>query len=593
MITKIAKKAAYFTTALFVATQPLAASYADDEALVEEKMIADIDGIHDLFALRYAPAEWKQIYSGWDLEAVTESAKEKVQGAETITPKEFHRILRDMCHSMQDYHVKIRFFSTEEAQLPFNVKGADGRFFISYIDRSQASESVFPFQVGCEVVAFDERPIADVIEELRVNEERGASFETDQRLAEDTLTHRQGIKGHIIPQGAVLVAIRDIFGCEHTRQLLWDYSPEQIKTTPRHLPNRYTVPDVHFAQLGDDDQYLSSHLEKMMQMTSMHVEDTILHPQHHQSMAKDKHSMCHREGFLPLLGDVIWMTDYNTPFHAYIYLTPERHRIGYLRIPTYAIGFNGEADSLVEIITKLQQQTDILILDQMNNSGGYPLFGYALLSMLTDQPLSTPKDRYKLTQEDVYRWMQEGALAKWIDSEEKARELYGDNVLGYPFVYQYFKFEQQFANFLVEEWNQGKTLTDPVHTSFLDHINPHPAVRYTKPILCLINELDFSCADFIPAILQDNNRAVLMGNKTAGAGGIVRTAWLNNSHFGTALVKYTASLAERVDKNPIENLGVTPDVPYRVTAEDLQTDYLLFADAINRQACRMLEESDQ
>lgn len=47
--------------------------------------------------------------------------------------------------------------------------------------------------------------------------------------------------------------------------------------------------------------------------------------------------------------------------------------------------------------------------------------------------------------------------------------------------------------------------------------------------------------------------------------------------FGFAGISFTGSIAERTDKNPIENLGVTPDVEIKLTVEDVRkgfTQYL-------------------
>ena len=134
------------------------------------------------------------------------------------------------------------------------------------------------------------------------------------------------------------------------------------------------------------------------------------------------------------------------------------------------------------------------------------------------------------------------------------------------------RFFLDFCNFIVDEWNAGHQLTDPYFLYNINHINPHPSARYTKPILVLINSLDISCGDFFPAILQDNKRAPLFGTRTAGAGGYVRPASYPN-RFGVDLFRYTGSIAERVDKNPIENLGVTPDIFYSLSEEDLQGNY--------------------
>lgn len=103
----------------------------------------------------------------------------------------------------------------------------------------------------------------------------------------------------------------------------------------------------------------------------------------------------------------------------------------------------------------------------------------------------------------------------------------------------------------------------------MDKLRPCPnSLRYAKPILVIINALDFSGADFFPAMLQDSQRATLFGARTAGAGGFIdRISFPNQS------IQFTASIAKRTDNSPIENLGVEPDISYEVTPDDLQNGY--------------------
>jgi hypothetical protein len=147
--------------------------------------------------------------------------------------------------------------------------------------------------------------------------------------------------------------------------------------------------------------------------------------------------------------------------------------------------------------------------------------------------------------------------------------------------YQELLFLKAYCELILEEWNQGQTLTRPTPILGIDKINPHPRYQYTKPILILINELDFSGGDFMPAILQDNQRAILFGARTAGAGGYISVFEFPNTH-GIEKCSYTASIAERSNFQKIENLGITPDIEYQVTLDDIQNGYRSYIIAVNQ-----------
>ena len=99
------------------------------------------------------------------------------------------------------------------------------------------------------------------------------------------------------------------------------------------------------------------------------------------------------------------------------------------------------------------------------------------------------------------------------------------------------------------------------------------------PILLLVNELDFSCGDFFPSILQDNDRATIMGTRTAGAGGAVQGVEVPNL-VGVGSMSFTTTIAERINQQPLENLGVTPDIEYQMTVEDMQNGFQGYKEAV-------------
>ena len=142
---------------------------------------------------------------------------------------------------------------------------------------------------------------------------------------------------------------------------------------------------------------------------------------------------------------------------------------------------------------------------------------------------------------------------------------------------------------IVETFKNGKTLTEPLHLFGEKEIQPNSTVVYKKPMLVLINELDFSCGDFFPAMIQDNKLGKLFGKKTAGAGGYVLFHPYSSS-FGVAGFSLTGSIGYRFDGSPIENLGVTPDIPYELTVKDLQSNYQDYIHAVNTEVNKLLKK---
>ena len=281
-----------------------------------------------------------------------------------------------------------------------------------------------------------------------------------------------------------------------------------------------------------------------------------------------------KKGPLPNLGKIVWEAPKNSPYRAYIFQHPAGHQVGYVRIPTFMVEDSTEAQQFEKIIQWFQKQTDGLVIDQINNPGGLDMYMYGLISMLTNRPLELPTERITLTQEDVYIATMFLEDEDGLDDEDLEDELFGYNIDS-----KFLTGLKGHFQFVINEWNAGRTFTNPTHMYGLRYVQPHPRAHYSKPILVLVNGLAFSCGDFFPAILQDNKRATIFGSQTAGAGGFV----LQDSHFnhfGVAYYTITGSLAQRLNKQPIENLGVTPDIPYQLTERDLAENYPDYVKAV-------------
>lgn len=569
---------------------PLLGFAGTSEQVIKDRMKSDLDVIRNAFEVSYAPKEWKKSYADWDLDAEIQKAKEKIQASDKITIKSYQKIVRDFFNSTKDYHVGVWFYSTERASLPFRVKGAEGRYFISNVDTSRLSPSVYPINVGDELVMFDGQTADAAISEIMKNEFRSANEATDRAFAEYILTNRLAQFGHTVPKGPIMIGIKPVGSARtSTYQLIWTYSPEKISNGFMGSLADQTSSDVAVDESLLHEKFFN---KKMVMPFFEVIRESSLEKGKKEQAPKDQAAnefIGSRESFIPTLGRTWWENHKSSPFKAYLYENDDHKLIGYVRIPHF-VGYDQEVNEFASIISFFEERSDALVIDQVNNPGGYVFYAYALASLLTDQPLYTPKHRMTITQEDVAFAVSAIPILEKINTDADAQALLGSSFFGMPVTHQMTQFFLNYLNFIVSEWNAGRTLTEPYFLYSIDHINPHPSTRYTKPILLLVNSLDMSGGDFFPAIMQDNKRVTTFGTRTAGAGGYIIPESFPN-RFGIAGFSYTASIAERINKNPIENLGVTPDIPYEVSVADLQGHYRGYVDAVNQAVANLLGSS--
>ncbi len=511
--------------------------------------------ISNTFEISYAPYKWKEEHYGWQINHEIEKVKLALLSINNL--KSAQKELKKFFNSCRDYHVSIFFASTEASLLPFEVKEAEGRYFISAIHKGESS----PVKVGDEIILFDGRPIQSVVDEIMLTDTPSASPMTDRVIALNLLTMRLGLRGQEVPKGPCQIVCKNKKGKEVTWKLDWIYYPEKIQDLYKnHLLASTPAPQKKSFEA----------LKKEMVAPSLKVvKDYSL---------SDTDQPGSRVSFMPRLGKKIWESHSDSFFHAYLFETPEHKTIGYLRIPNY-VADDHEIEELKPIISLFQQSTEALVIDQVNNPGGYVFAVYGISSFLTNKPLHVPKHRLTLTQREIMEAVTMLETLEEIKSDQDAREVFGNSFFGLPVNLNFVNNLKSFYEFEISQWNEGKTFTDPVSIYGINEIKPNPMVHYTKPIVFLINEMDISGGDFMPAILQDNKRALIIGTKTAGAGGVVSgNSFINRS--GILAYSLTSSIAERSNSKPIENLGVSPDHELKLTVDDIQSGYHNYTQAI-------------
>ncbi len=581
-------------------------------------MLQDLDIIKNAFETKYAPFEWKKSHFGWSLEEQMRLAKIKILTFDSLTVKDYQRILHAFFISTCDYHVQEIYYSTELALLPFEIKKVNGKYFITEVqteilrnmeEMGDYQGEEFP-QIGNQLILFDSQPIEEIIEELKICEVGNPTSQTSQIMAEKVLTKRLGFLGHHVPSGPIKIRFKNAARKIINATITWSYNPEKIRNRTYRTLEALGIPDEEpqypFRTSQPNTVMMINSLAKMLQKDYYHhfahlVNNDKIEADLNTSVDEiyaTKHSKpLSRESIV--FGKKIWSESTKSDFNVYIYQLPHSDkRIGHIRIKTFyppsnLSGINKIIARLAKAINHLEAASDALVIDQVNNPGGIGIYALAIASMLTTKPLILPQNHFTITQADVHNALEELDDIKsermlktdfsHSDSPSPSLNLYA----GYPIDDHFINGQIKHLKFTINQWNKGNTLTDPAPLLGIKSLRSHPLASYSKPILVLVNGYDFSCGDFFPAILQDNNRAIIFGEKTAGAGGAVEEHSYPNS-FGLASFTLTVSIAERLNGKTIENLGVTPDIEYEITEKDFLKGYEGYIKAVNETLRKML-----
>ncbi|MCB1213633.1 MAG: protease-like activity factor CPAF [Chlamydiia bacterium] len=536
-----------------------------------EWMLRDFETIQNAMEMQYAPLEWKEAHHGWSLIDEANAAKEAISSADHPTTALFQSTLKKFLGSPSDLHVQFCFCSTAMAGLPFAAAKVENAVRVTWVDPD--SPLYGQIAIGDEWIDFDGRPLSDHLTDYFKSNGVSSPSDTHYALATLALTRRYGASGDEIPfPGAIaLLSFKTASGEMRSFWIPWNVIEEEITPLFRSLSGErqnegYTLVDLYAgvpseSRLRGGDGRLTAEIHT--QVTGRKV------------------------GFLPALGPVLSRPVESETFDNYLFQGPGGRRIGYVRIPDYT-GGPEEVEEFARIIRYMQWHSDALVIDQLNNLGGYLPYMYAIASHLTSQPLHAPLHRLTITPSDALEahWSAEDlrGIYEFLPnlSEQHVVSLLDKFFLGYldepqHLLGRYISYYETIRDL----WKKGVTLSHPIGLMGIDAIQPSPRGVYTKPIVMLVNELCVSAGDFLPAILQDEKRVFLYGNRTSGAGGIFRSFAYPNQ-LGVRWVGLTASICTRKNGQPIESLGVTPDRTQKITLRDLRENYRDYLEGIHQ-----------
>ena len=317
--------------------------------------------------------------------------------------------------------------------------------------------------------------------------------------------------------------------------------------------------------------------------------------------AENPNSLGDWRGTLPYLGAKIEGESQKTdPLHAYAY-DLERKKIGYVRIPDFTPEDESKtAAFLATLIGLFETETDGLIINLEDNPGGSAFLAYNYASMLTEQPLETPLHRIAITPEVLQTAENLDKFGKLIDSkvisenDETAQTILGAKDLGgLPVTFQTLLFYVKWARSVLEQKAAGEHITGPLYLYALNQINPSPIVRYTKPVMFLINGTTLSAPEFLAAIAQNNKLAKIFGEASGGAFGFVKDILMPPNLLRIVSLTVTGSLGIKSDKSTAEDLGIRPDPGYEYsdTVGDLKYNYEGKIKKINAMMLKTINEA--
>lgn len=578
---------------------PLLATVPDINKPIQTAMIEDLESAKYNISVKYGPADWKKEQFGWNLDREFELAKNRILSEKVCTIKDYQRIFRAFLLTTKDYHVNAIFYSTEWSFCPLSVKGIRGRYFITRINR-EWKDTETPFEcdeinmkklkknldaiaVGDEIIAMNGVPILEVIEQLIEENFAGDKSPTGYALAEKNLFFRKAKFTQHVPTGVFELTLsrkgkKEAFKC----RLPWYHVSEWVanhalKDQIASAPNKQTPPNIS-RSLKD---LLAKDFSVVIAKELINQNCTVNGNENEEEGAAD----LRKKGFLPPCGKILWESEKNKKLYAYLYRNQNKQNIGYIYLPTFdydQVEIEAIMTELIEIVQKFENESDALIFDITENYGGDLMFMYAVLSFFADKPLKVTMHREMIIQQDVYN-------AAVMYNQIKATNLEENlgTVSGYPVDATLLDLLKKYASTIMHTWESGQRLTPLLYLNGVDEVIAHPKVHYTKPMIVLTNELDFSCADFFPAIMQDNKRAKIFGQRTAGAGGHVRT-YPHTSRFGIQHYSLTASIAYRPDGTPMENIGVIPDILYEITEKDIRKQYRDYIQAVNNELIHLI-----
>jgi hypothetical protein len=534
---------------LAVGAGPLCAQLTIDQKL------SDFQQLAATYAKNYAPYEWKIEVERFDLFDLRPWLDRVRRTKDDI---EFLEVCFEYVGSLNDGHAQLTIPSDFLAFLGFAVDIYDGKLLVDFIDRRSLPLARFPIREADELISVDGITGEQWLQRLRLFNAAG-NERSSRRFAAQMITLRPQAyypSAHRVGETATVV-IQGQSGARETLEIPWIKTGTAMEAAGR-VPSFRTSAAQPKASESGEGSLLGPDLEEVPGRLSL-LRDL----QTWRFRRLPENMVLNFGSVAPIyrLPANLQLRLGRTPADFFVSgtYTSGGVRIGYIRIPNY-FPFSPVL-ALQQFATEVaffEANTDGLVIDNMRNPGGNACYLNELVRLLMPYQYRTLGLEFRATARLVAAFSAELEEARLLNAPQWVIDLLRSQLAAISSAYKE---------------NRGRTGPLPICNFSLDEPPARDrngrVIAYTKPIVVLADDMSASGGDAFPAILQDNDRAIILGIRTMGLGGAVLE--FDAGSFSEMSTGVTIALMNR--KNPVatseyptapyvENIGVRPHVYY-------------------------------
>ena len=532
-------------------------SFALQAELTPDQKASDLRSIADRLAKMYAPAEWKRVAFKKDPLEIGPWVEKARQTANDLA---YYEVVVEYIASLQDGHTYYILPSTFRATLGFGVDMYEGKVVIDSIDRTRLSEADFAAKIGDELLKIDGQAVGDWM------------AATSRLLGEGSPgTLRRTVAGFLTVRDQALLPRAVELGDTATVEIMQEGGTTASYTIPwrktgypvRTLPGIPAVKQAAAAAAASEETFEAKRTRARRDNWKTRDKDWVL------GVGSKNMLFGGGDAFVKRVGDAA-----SDRFTSGIFTKGER-KIGYVRVPQF--NFSSVFTALANELAALDGMTEGLILDLMRNPGGSACGAQALVARVTGDPFRVFRAQHRITFGDV--------LSAWFYLDDARRFGDADDVAE--------------AELLVREYeaalNEGRALTNPLPVcGSKETEEPFRNAAgelggYTKPVVLLVDEFSASASELVASSLKDNGRALVVGKRTAGAGGSVIDAEYGTLSEGQGAITWALGVRPvEIDTGGeypvgpyVENIAVRPDKELDLmTVDNLKNNGAAFREAL-------------